>query len=407
MGLNPLRIGLLIVMALGGLFGGYYLGKEVAPAPKTPAPKSVAKPSSPAAPDTTSHIHGATGGVYEESLPRNIIIESGGVLKRIGLPEPDAEIDLGNGAPGAPRPADAPETQDASSKQAQPDPADTQAATPAENTPATPPPTETARLSEPQQDFALPDNIAELQRADAQSLPPWQRFALPVARSGKPKIVIVIDDLGLDRNRARRTAKLPGPLTLSFMAYAEDLPKQAKSASKAGHELMLHVPMEPSSAEINPGPNVLLSGMPEDELRKNVAWNLDQMTGYVGINNHMGSRFTADADGMKIVVAELKRRGYLFLDSVTSGRSVAHDTARDGGIPFAVRNIFLDHDDDLAAIRTQLRHTEQVARKTGVAIAIGHPRDKTIEALSEWLPKLAEKGFQLVPVSAVARIAVQ
>jgi len=408
MGLNPLRVGLLIAMALGGLFGGYYLGKEVAPAQKAPTQETAAVSSAPTPPPETAphiHGHGETGGVYEESLPRNIIIESGGVLKRIGLPEPDAEIDLGNGAAGAAHVADAPKAPEAVVEHAQQQPADAPVAPPVEQKSPTAP--EVARLPEPKQDFALPDNIAELQRTDAKSLPAWQRFALPVTHSDKPKIVIVIDDLGLDRRRARRTVKLPGPLTLSFMAYAEDLPKQAASARKAGHELMLHVPMEPSSAAINPGPNVLLSGMPEDELRKNVQWNLDQMSGYVGINNHMGSRFTADADGMKIVVAELKKRGYLFLDSVTSGRSVAHDTARDGGIPFAVRNIFLDHDDDLAAIRTQLRHTEQVARKTGVAIAIGHPRDKTIEALSEWLPKLADKGFQLVPITSVVRIAEQ
>jgi len=145
--------------------------------------------------------------------------------------------------------------------------------------------------------------------------------------------------------------------------------------------------------------------MPESELIKNINWNLDQMSGYVGINNHMGSRFTADREGMTTVIKALKKRGYLFLDSVTSSKSVAHDTARDGGIPFAVRNVFLDHDDDLDEIRNQLRHTEQIAKRTGLAIAIGHPRDKTIEALKTWLPTLEKKGFQLVPISAVVRIA--
>ncbi len=398
-GLNPMRMALLIVMALGGLFGGYYIGKEVAPAPKE-AP-AAQPPATPRPPDAQS-------GVYEESLPRDIIIESGGVLKRIALPEPDAEIDLGNGIKGKPHPA----VSQTEAGSAPPEPAkadETAPEVPAQK-PDTPAkvdtqPVETARLPAPDLNPALPENIAELQRTKADSLPAWQRYALPVKLTDKPKIVIVIDDLGLDRRRSQRTAELPGPLTMSFMAYAEGLQKQAAAARKAGHELMLHVPMEPGSASINPGPNVLLSGMAKDELMKNVEWNLEQMSGYVGINNHMGSRFTADAESMKIVVAELKKRGYLFLDSVTSGRSVAHETARDGGIPFAVRNVFLDHDDDLAEIRTQLRHTEQIARKTGLAIAIGHPRDRTIEALKEWLPTLQKKGFQLVPISSVVRVA--
>lgn len=392
MGLNPARMALLIVMALAGVFGGYYLGKEVAPDPE---PKTATTPQISQEPQN---------GTYEESLPRDIIIESGGVLKRIALPEPDAEIDLGNGSFGTAQsePTETPKT--AGPKPAKS--AEAPAPEAAEVAAKAPDPVQTARLPATAPPAgALPADIADLQRTEGDTLPPWQRFALPVAFNGKPRIVVVIDDVGLDRRRARETIKLPGPLTLSFMAYAEDLNDQAASARKAGHELMLHVPMEPGSTSINPGPNVLLSGMPKEELLKNVEWNLGQMDGYVGINNHMGSRFTADTESMKVVVATLKERGYLFLDSVTSGRSVAHETARDGGIPYAVRNVFLDHEDELAAIRRQLRHTEAIARKTGLAIAIGHPRDKTIEALRDWLPKLDEKGFQLVPISAAVRKA--
>jgi len=139
-------------------------------------------------------------------------------------------------------------------------------------------------------------------------------------------------------------------------------------------------------------------------LLKSINWNLDQTDKVVGINNHMGSRFTSDLEGMQTVTEVLNERGLLFLDSVTSGSSVAHTAAEDAGIPFAVRNVFLDHEDDLASIKRQLRATESVAKRTGVAIAIGHPRDKTLEALGEWLPTLSERGFQLVPISAVVKI---
>lgn len=407
MGLNPLRMLVLIAMALGGIAGGYFIGKEVAP-----APRSTESPEKPALQKALTQQE-----TYEEPLPENIIIERDGVLKRIALPGLDAEIDLGNGVfvPAETfKPETAPVAETSMATESKPfadeetktevtallekvEPPTSKPQTPAEQAKVVPAAIQSIR--------ALPDNIAELQQADAAALPAWQRYALPVTLSDKPLIVVVIDDVGLDRRRARQTVDLPGPLTLSYMAYAGDLTQQTQKARAKGHELMLHVPMEPSSSAINPGPNVLLSGMPEDELLKNIAWSLDQVSGYVGINNHMGSRFTSDRASMETVVGALKARGYLFLDSVTSGKTVAHDVAREGGIPYAVRNVFLDHKDDLAAIKTQLRRTEQIAKRTGVAIAIGHPRDNTIEALQEWLPNLEERGFQLVPISAVVRIS--
>lgn len=401
MGLNPLRMALLAALAIGGLGAGYVVGKYVAPAePDRPSEVSgkTATPALPSAPPRT--LPG-----YEESLPRDIVIESNGQLQRLTLPEPAAELDF-----GPKKTPDSPELPDLDVSEPsevaptnQPDRPETleKPATevPAQETPAAAERTPTIETA------ALPNDIAALQRQKGDALPTWQRFAVPVVRDGRPKIVIVIDDLGLDRRRSRETVELPGPLTMSYMAYAEDLKAQTTSARRAGHELMLHVPMEPSSTTIDPGPNVLLSGMTAPELQSNIDWNLDQVSGYVGINNHMGSRFTSDPDGMALVVQALKKRGLLFLDSLTSGRSVAHDTARDAGIPYAIRNVFLDHEDDLAAINRQLKRTEQVAKQTGLAIAIGHPRDKTLEALHTWLPTLDKKGFQLVPISAVVRVA--
>lgn len=412
MGLNPVRMLLLIAMALGGLAGGYFIGKEF-----TPAPRSTETAAKPAPQKALTQQQ-----TYEEPLPENIIIERDGVLKRIALPGLDAEIDLGNGVFVAAEPIKiespdviatppAPDSEPAEIEKAKPEATETLAkklanVEPPASKPQAPAVEQATAIPNSVRSIrALPDNIAELQQHNAESLPAWQRYALPVVLTDKPLIVVVIDDLGLDRRRARQTADLPGPLTLSYMVYADDLAQQTQKARAKGHELMLHVPMEPSSSAIDPGPNVLLSGMPKDELLKNIAWSLDQVSGYVGINNHMGSRFTSDRASMETVVGALKERGYLFLDSVTSGKTVAHDVARDSGIPYAVRNVFLDHKDDLTAIKTQLRRTEQIAKRTGIAIAIGHPRDNTIEALREWLPHLEERGFQLVPISAVARIS--
>lgn len=409
-GLSPLRIALLIVLALSGIAGGYFVGKYLTPA----APVEATKTAPPAKVEQAPHPPATANntGTYEESLPRDIIIEKDGVLRRIDIPEPEAEIDLGKGkhapidlAEDVTTPLAADTATEAETAPPTDEAVPPQVSAPANEGETTDMPSAALETAAPVLVAALPDNIAELQAREGDKLPAWERFAVPIKRAAAPKIVIVMDDLGLDRRRTRETVKLPGPLTLSFMSYAEDLQQQTSQAHLAGHELMLHVPMEPVSSSINPGPNVLLSGMPKDELSKNIVWNLDQVSGYVGINNHMGSRFTADPDGMRVVIDALKSRGLMFLDSLTSGKSVGHDMARAAGIPFAIRNIFLDHDDDLEAIHRQLRRAESVARETGLAIAIGHPRDKTLQALSEWLPTLKDKGFQLVPITAVARIA--
>jgi polysaccharide deacetylase 2 family uncharacterized protein YibQ len=232
----------------------------------------------------------------------------------------------------------------------------------------------------------------------------WRTQALsftPVP--GKPMIAIVIDDMGVDPRRSARVIGLPAPLTTSFLTYAQNLPKQAKASHAAGHELLLHMPMEPSGAGYDPGPDVLLAAMGEEAIRARLRKSLAAFSGYVGINNHMGSKFTADEAAMRVVMRELHADGLLFLDSLTSGKSVGAKVALAEGVPNLSRDVFLDDDPQPAAIREQLRRVEAHARKTGAAIAIGHPRDTTIEALKSWLPQAKAEGFQLVPLSALAK----
>lgn len=230
----------------------------------------------------------------------------------------------------------------------------------------------------------------------------WRRYAVPVPPAeGRPRIAVVIDDLGLNAALARRTLELPGPLTLSFMTYAEGLEALGAAGRARGHELMLHVPMEPGSEAVDAGPRALHVEQDRNAVLDDLAWGLDRLSGYVGINNHMGSRFTADSEAMRPVLAELRARGLLFLDSRTSTRSVGEALARELGVPTASRDVFLDHEISEAFIRRQLAETEAVARRRGTAIAIGHPYPLTLELLAEWLPGLEARGYQLVPVSAV------
>lgn len=231
----------------------------------------------------------------------------------------------------------------------------------------------------------------------------WRQHAVPFRDlNSRPLVAIVIDDVGLDRPRSRRAWELPGPLTMSFLPYAKDLPEQARAARAKGHELMLHLPMEPSGRN-DPGPNALLVSLSDAELRGRTTAALDSFDGYAGVNNHMGSRFTAFRPGMETVLRQFKGRGLMFLDSRTSPQSVGDQVAQEIGVPSIARHVFLDDDESLDAVRRRLAETEAVARRQGFVVAIGHPHEATLQALAEWLPTLQAKGLALAPATAVLR----
>lgn len=234
--------------------------------------------------------------------------------------------------------------------------------------------------------------------------PQWERNAVPApSPTAGAKIAVIIDDMGMDRRHTKAAIDLPGPITMAFLPYAPEVAAQADQARAAGHELMVHMPMEPLDGALDAGPQVIRAGMDPAAFDAVMAFDLDAFPGYVGVNNHMGSRATQDREAMARLMGNLKRRGLLFVDSRTIGGSVAADEAAKAGIPWAVRDVFLDDAPDLASVRESLQKVEAVARKTGLAIAIGHPKAETLEALREWIPTLAGKGMTLVPVSAAVR----
>jgi polysaccharide deacetylase 2 family uncharacterized protein YibQ len=247
--------------------------------------------------------------------------------------------------------------------------------------------------------------VAPKSKTPADDKPAWLKYAaLTPATEGRPMIAVVIDDVGHDNGAlAKRLNALPPPVTLALLPYVRDLPRMADMFRRTGHELMVHMPMEPTDGGINPGPKALLTGLSEQELLDRLNWNLSRFDGYVGINNHMGSRFTRDNDAMALVLSELQKRGLLFVDSRTAGGSVGDSLARWMGVPWARRDVFLDHDIDAAKIREQLSLTERIAAKRGFAVAIGHPHDTTLDALEQWLPEAEKKGFTLVPITAIVR----
>ncbi|PCJ01209.1 MAG: hypothetical protein COB14_03970 [Alphaproteobacteria bacterium] len=220
---------------------------------------------------------------------------------------------------------------------------------------------------------------------------------------GSGMVVIIIDDMGITL-RSKQVEVLSGPLTLSYLPYAKNLSERTKRASANGHELMLHMPMEPMNGSLDGGPRVLTTKQGEVAFIETLQWGLDSFNGFVGVNNHMGSRLTKDALSMHRVMDHLKDKDLYFIDSKTIGSSVAARIARDTGIPYAERDVFLDHEINTAFIKDALKQLERTARDQGYAIAIGHPHKETIAALKEWLPTLEEKGLTLVPASRVIKV---
>ncbi len=234
-----------------------------------------------------------------------------------------------------------------------------------------------------------------------EDLPAWRRYAVALGEARGPLIALVIDDMGMARAWSQQVVGLLGPLTLAYLPYAEGLPEQTEQARLAGHELIVHLPMEADDQTADTGPDALTIELDDDEIREHLAWSLERFGGYVGVSNHMGSRFTRDARAMAVVIDEAARRGLLFLDSRTTAETVGEELARDAGVPTTRRHVFIDNEADEDAIAARLAELETLARKQGYAVGIGHPRPETIAALARWLPALGARGFTLAPISAI------
>jgi polysaccharide deacetylase 2 family uncharacterized protein YibQ len=228
-------------------------------------------------------------------------------------------------------------------------------------------------------------------------IPPVDIPRSPDLRSDRPKIVIIFDDMGLSKGSFDRIMEWPGPVTFSFLPYARDLQPMVDRAKLRGDAVMLHLPME-AMGSADPGPKALRRGMTDKMFDETLDWNFARFDGYVGVNNHMGSALTRDNDAMEKVLARVRDERKFFLDSVTSSRTVAQAVGARVGATVISRDIFLDAEPGEDAVRRQLRQLETIARETGFAIAICHPRDATLNVLGPWLTTAPLRGFELATV---------
>jgi len=237
----------------------------------------------------------------------------------------------------------------------------------------------------------------------------YYKIRKPLPKSGiqeedlRPKIAIIIDDLGYNSDLAFSFLKLNLELSLSILPSAPFTDIIVREANKKGREIILHQPMEPKDyPSVYPGRSALLLSMNEMDIRQVLDKNLKEITGAKGVNNHMGSSFTENREKMKVVLQELKNRGLFYVDSRTTMRTVGFEQARKIGLPTAERTVFLDNNPDPKAICVQIEHLLEIAENLGSAIGIGHPYNETFEIIEKYQDRLREE-FDVIPVSKLVR----
>lgn len=220
-------------------------------------------------------------------------------------------------------------------------------------------------------------------------------------------IALIIDDLGNNPANDSRAARLPGPVACAVLPHTAHGVHIANTAFELNKEVLLHLPMEALN-DHEPGPGTLDTSMFEREFAKMLDYDLASVPHVVGINNHMGSRLTADAGYMTALMRDIHKRGSLFfIDSRTNPESVAASIAQGVGVPALARDVFLDNEPNAAAIEQQMQTLIRLARRNGSAIGIGHPHPATLAVLEQWLPRLAQHNIRLIPLSTLLALTQQ
>jgi polysaccharide deacetylase 2 family uncharacterized protein YibQ len=217
------------------------------------------------------------------------------------------------------------------------------------------------------------------------------------------RLAIIVDDLGYDRAAADALLSLGFPITVSVLPHLPLSAEVAEEAYRRGDEVMLHLPMQSESETAKTEEVELRVGMNAQQVDSALEGMLETVPHAVGVNNHQGSRATADSKLMSELMPDLGRRGLFFVDSRTLASTVAYDTAERLGVRAASRKVFLDDSARPEAILQQLELAARDAERDGSAIAIGHPRPETIAALAQGLPRLESRGIRLVFVSELVQ----
>lgn len=216
------------------------------------------------------------------------------------------------------------------------------------------------------------------------------------------KIAVIIDDFGYyDNTTTLAFLRFNYSITLSVLPGQKYSKKMAQQAREYHKQIMLHLPMEPEDGPVEKDGYTILTSMSDDEITNRIKKALKSLPDAIAVNNHMGSKATADEHVMEVVFSELKKQHVIFVDSRTNSESVAEKIAEKYNLPFAERTIFMDGGEnrDKTYILNQIRKAAKIAEVKGKVLIIGHPYQETIEALIEELPKLEKKGIEIVSIT--------
>lgn len=229
-------------------------------------------------------------------------------------------------------------------------------------------------------------------------------YARPWSGTRGARVAIVIGGLGVSQTGTQDAiAKLPPEVTLAFASGGNSLDRWMQSARREGHEIVMQVPLEPFDyPSVDPGRNTLTVEADPLENRDRLHWALSRITNYTGVMNYMGGRFVTSEPAMTPFFGELAKRGLMYLDDGSSARSIAPDTARRQGVPFAAVDIAIDGERDRGAILKKLDEAERTARAKGFAVATGSAFEVTVDAVATWAEEAKRRGIEIVPISAIA-----
>lgn len=396
--LVPSIISFVLLLVLAGLLAAVWIGLTTEPEPKAATPAADAPHAEAPTGDATRESAGVSGSAPPEvPQPEPRSLETAGVVES---PEPRL-------VPSPPPPPAVPAPEANAPPDAQPPAAGNVATAPPPPPVTIPAPRRTSGSLPPAPDPALVEqsSFGPLPRIGPNGREPWQVYARPDStRDDRPRVAVILSGLGLSSAATEAAIQeLPGEVTLAFQPFADNIQQWIRLARAAGHEVLLNLPMEPVDfPESDPGPRALFVTLSPDENEERLRWALSRVSGYVGVVNHMGSRFTTSREAMQPVLAELKARGLLYVDARASARSVATVMASEMRVPRAINDRFLDaREVSRLTIDARLNELERIAQDAGVSIAIGQAFPVTIERVREWAKTLNSRGLTLVPVSAV------
>ncbi|MDZ4381278.1 MAG: divergent polysaccharide deacetylase family protein [Parvibaculum sp.] len=228
---------------------------------------------------------------------------------------------------------------------------------------------------------------------------------VPPGTQADRRIALVVSGMGISESATAHAIEvLPPEVTLSFAPYGSDLQKWIERARDAGHEVLLELPMEPFGYPQNdPGPHTLLTSSGAAENISRLEWLMSRFTGYAGVMNYQGARFTTSPTSLKPVLETIAARGLLYVDNGASVRSIAPSFAREIGLPVAQANRIVDPVQNPEVIATSLDMLKEASQQSGVALGVASGFPVTVDALAQWAVSLEKQGYVLVPATALTR----